>query len=78
MCHKTFLHLLVLHFLPLIVTTRPSGGEKDLLQTVVASAVCYFPFRDTVVAGSSGDGMVADVGGALKNPSGDALRIMPC
>ena len=40
--------------------------------------VCYVTGRDTVAAGDSGDGMVAAVGGALKTPSGAALRIVPC
>ena len=45
---------------------------------MVAAAVCSFPVRDTVASGSSGGGLVADVGGALKNPSGDALQILTC
>ena len=77
MCHKKFLHLLVLHFLPLIVTTNPGGGEKGLLQTVVAAAVCSVPVHDTVSDRAAGSGMVSDVGGALRTPSGTALLIVP-
>ena len=69
MCHKKFLHLLVLHFLPLFVTTNPGGGGTGFLQTVVAAAVCSVPVCDTVAAGSAGAGMVAAVGGALQTPS---------
>ena len=65
LCHKTFLHLLVLHFSPLIVTTNPGGGETVLLQTVVYASVCSVPVHDTVAVGDAGYGMVADVGGYL-------------
>ena len=58
MCHKKFLHLLVLHFPPVIVTTNPDGGKTGLLQTVVADAVCYVLGRDTFDAGA---GMVAAI-----------------
>ena len=75
MCHKKFLYLLVLHFLPLIVTTIPGGGETGLLQTVVAVAVCSVPGIGTV---ADGDGRVSAVGGALKNPVGAASPIVPC
>ena len=75
MCHKKCLHLLVLHFPPLIVTTNPGSGETGLLQTVVAAAVCSVPGRETVADRA---GMVAAVGGALQNPAGAALRIVPC
>ena len=59
-------------FLPLIVTTRPGGGETDWLQNVVAVAVCSVPERDNV---SAGDGMVTSVDVALKNLVGAASRI---
>ena len=72
------LHILVLNFLPLIVTTNPGGGDTDLLQTVVDTAMCYVPIRDTVDSGDAGDGMVAAVGGALQNPAGTESRIVPC
>ena len=75
MCHKKFLHLLVLHFPPLIATTNPGGDETGLLQIVVAADVCSVPRRDTVDAGA---GMVAAVGGALKTPAGTALQIVSC
>ena len=78
MCHKKFLHLLVLHFPPLVVTTNSGGGETGLLQTVVADAVYSAPVRDTVDIGFSGDGMDAAVGGALKTPACDTLQIVPC
>ena len=78
MCHKTFLHLLALHFPPLIVTTRPGGGATGFLQTVVVAVLCYVPGRDTVAAGAAGDGMVDGVGGALQTPDGAELRIFPC
>ena len=72
---KTFLHLLVLHFLPLIVTTRPGGGETALIQTVVVADVFYVLCGNNVAAG---DGMVAAVGGALQAPASSALQIVPC
>ena len=72
LCQKTFLHLLVLHFPPLFVTTIPGGGETDWLQTVVAFAVCYVPGIDTV---ATGDSIVAGVGVALQNLVGTASRI---
>ena len=78
MCQKHFSHLLVLHFLSLIVITNPGGGDTGLLQTVVDAAVCSFPRRNTVDDGYSGDGMVAAVGGALQTPDGTELRILPC
>ena len=62
MCHKTFLHLLVLDFPPLIVTTSPGGGETGFLQTVVAAAVCSVPYRYNFVTGAAGYGVVAAVG----------------
>ena len=71
------LHLPVLHFLPLIVTTNPGVGDTGLLQTVVAAAVCYVPGRDIVASGAAMDGMVAAVGGALKNTTGYELIIVP-
>ena len=45
-----FLHLIVLHFPPLFVTTSPGGVETYLLQTVVDAADCYFRGRNTVAA----------------------------
>ena len=75
MCHKRFLHLLVLHFQPLIVTTSPGGGETCLLQTVVAASVCSILGRNTVSAGANGSGMVASVGGSLKIPYAAVLSI---
>ena len=69
------LHLLVLHFPPLIVTTSPGGGEIGFLQTVVDVAVCSVPGRDTVAAGA---GMVAAVGVVLQTPVGSASIIVPC
>ena len=78
MCHKKFLHLIVLHFTPLIVTTNPGVGETGLLQTVVDDAVCSVPSRDTVAAGDSGAGMVATFGKDLQTRTGTALRIVPC
>ena len=65
MCHKTFLHLLVLNFPPPIVTTNPGGGDTGFIQTVVAASVCSLPYHDTVDGGASGAGMVADIGGSL-------------
>ena len=75
MCHKKLLHLLVLHFPPLIVTTNPGSGETGLLQTVVAAAVRSAPGRKSVADRA---GMVAAVGGSLQTPAGAALRIVPC
>ena len=71
------LHLLVLYFPPLIVTTNPVGGETDFLQTVVAVAVCSVPSHDTVADGAAGDGIVAAVGESLQNTSGASLIIVP-
>ena len=76
-----FLHLPVLHFPLLIVTTNPSGGETGLLQTVVAEDACSSPGRDTVAdgyAGASGAGIVSAIREALQNPIGDALQILTC
>ena len=70
MCHKMFLHLLVLHFPPLIVTTNPGGGETGLLQTVVADAVCSVPGCNTVSVGAYGAVMVAAISGALQTSAG--------
>ena len=72
------LHLLVLHFPPLIITNNPGGGETGLLQTVVAAAVCYVTGRNTVTDGDAGDDTVAAVGGSLQTPTGAALRIVSC
>ena len=72
------LHLLVLHFPPLIVTTNPGGGETVLLQTVVTADFCSVPSLDTVSVVASGDGMVSAVGGDFKTPAGAALQIVPC
>ena len=74
-CHKKFLHLLVLHFPPLIVTTISGAGDTDLFQTVVAVSVCSIPCLNTVAAGS---GIVDDVGGYFQTPIGAALQILPC
>ena len=62
MCQKKHLHLLVLHFPPLIVTTSPGGGETGLLQTLVAVAMCSVPGLNTVAAGS---GIVSAAGISL-------------
>ena len=78
MCHKKVLDLLVLHFLPLIVTTSPGGGDTGLLQNVVAADVCYVTGLDTVAAGAAGSGMVDSVGEALQTPVGATLRIVSC
>ena len=75
---QNVLHLLVLHFPPLIVTTSPGGGDIGLLKDVVASAVSSFPGRDTVDDEAAGDDMVAAVGGSLKTPAVAALLIVPC
>ena len=75
MCHKKFLHLLVLHFPPLNITTIPGGGETGFLQTVVAVDMCYVPGRNTV---ASGAGIVSAVGGALQTPVGAESLIVPC
>ena len=77
MCHEKFLHLLVLYFLPLIVTTIPGGVATVLLQTVVADAVCSVPVRNTVDVGDTGDGVVTAVGGASQTSSEAALQIVP-
>ena len=74
MCHKKHLHLLVLHFPPLIVTTSPGGGERSLLQTVAVADLRSVLCRNTVSAGA---GIVAAFGGALQTPSGAALQILP-
>ena len=58
---QKYLHLLVLHFPPLVVTTNPGGGETGLIQTVVADSVCSVPGRDTVVSVDAGAGMVAAI-----------------
>ena len=54
MCHKKFLNLLVLHFLPLIVKTNPGGDETGLLQTVAAAAVCSIPAAILLLLGLLG------------------------
>ena len=64
------LHLLVLHFPLLVITTSPGGGETGLLQTVVSFAVCSIPGRDTVAAGAAESSVVTDVGGTLQTPAG--------
>ena len=74
MCHKKVLDLLVLHFLPLIVTTSPGGGDTDFLQTVVDVAACSFPGRNTVAAGTD---TVDAVGVALKTTVSAESQIMP-
>ena len=61
------LHLLVLHFPPLIVTTSPGGGDTYWLQTVVSVDVCSIPSRDTV---ANRVGLVDAVGVALKHSVG--------
>ena len=75
MCHKKFLHLLVLHFPPLVVTTNSGGGETDLLQIVINFAVCSVPGRDTF---STGAGMVSAVGVALQTPVCAASKNVLC
>ena len=75
---QKYLHLLVLHFPPLVVTTNPGGGETGLIQTVVAASVCSVPGLNTVDDWDSGYSMVAAAGGALQTPAGSALRIAPC
>ena len=72
LCQKTFLHLLVLHFPPLFVTTIPGGGDTYWLQPVVAVAECSFHSRNTVAAGV---GMVDSVGVDLQNLVGAASRM---
>ena len=74
MCHTKFLHLLVLQFPPLIVTTSPGGVESGLLQTMFSVDVNSVPDRDTA---ASGDVMVTDVGGDLQTPVGFASQILP-
>ena len=73
-CHKTFLHLLVPHFPPLIVPTSPCGGETGSLQTVFDVSVFFVPGSDNVAAGS---GIVVSVGGAYTNHVGSASQIVP-
>ena len=73
MCHKRFLHLPVIYFYPLIVTTRLSDGETDFLQTLVAVAVCSVPVRDNVADGSC---IVAAVGVTLQTHVCAASRIV--
>ena len=73
-CHKTFLHLLVPHFPPLIVPTSHFGGETGSLQTVFDVSVFSVPGRDTVASGSS---IVVGVGKALKDTVGAASQIVP-
>ena len=75
MRHKTFFHLLVLYFPPLIVTTSPGGGETGLIQTVVSADMCSVPCRNNIDAVAAVAGMVDVVGGAT---AGAALRIVPC
>ena len=70
------LHLLVLHFLPLVVTTNPGGDETGLLRNMVAAALCSVPGRDTVSAGADGAGLVSAVGVAFQTPSGSVLLIV--
>ena len=75
MCHKKLLHLLVIHFPPLIVTTSPGGGEMYFFQTVVAVDVCSVPVCDTVAPEAI---MVASVGVDFQTPVGAASRIVLC
>ena len=75
---KSFLHLLVRHFPPLVVTTSPGGGEIGLLQTVVYVAVCSVPIRNTVAAGAYEAGMVDAVDVSLQTCVGTPSRIVPC
>ena len=75
MCQKKVLHLLVLHFPPLIFTTISGDGETGFLQTVVSVALYSVPIHDNVAAGVS---IVAAVGGDLQTPVGAELRIVPC
>ena len=76
MCPKNKLHLLVLHFLPLVVTNNPGGDETGLIRTMVAAAVCSVPGHNTVSAGADGAGLVSAVGVSLKTPSGSVLLIV--
>ena len=78
MCHKKILHLIVLHFPLLIVTTNLGGGEIGLLQTVVYVAVCSVPIRNTVAAGAYEAGMVDAVDVSLQTCVGTPSRIVPC
>ena len=66
---QNVLHLLVIHFPPLIVPTSPCGGDTGSLQTMFDVSVFYVPGRDNIAAGSS---TVVAVGGALKDPIGAA------
>ena len=68
-----FLHLIVLHFLPLCVTNNPGGVEKYFFQTVVAAVKCSFHSRDTVAAGV---GTISSVDVVLHTLVGAASRIV--
>ena len=78
MCHKKFLHLLVLHFPPLVVATNPGDDDTGLLQTVVSADFCSVSGFDAVFSGASSAGIVASVGESLQNPAGAELQIVPC
>ena len=67
------LHLLVLYFMPLIVTTRTGDSEAGLLQNMVAVSMWSVLSRNTV---ATRDGMVAAVGESLQTPVGTASRIL--
>ena len=41
MYHRIFLHLLVIHFPPLVVTTKPGGGEY---KTIIHSNCSVLPY----------------------------------
>ena len=71
-CVTLFLHFIVLHFLPLFVTTSSGGVETYCLQIVVANAGCSLHCRNTVAAGV---GLVTDVGVILQTLVGSASLI---
>ena len=69
------LHLIVLHFLALFVTTSPGGDETYCLQTVVYDSGWYFHVRDTVAIGV---GMIAADVVFLQTIVGNASHIVLC
>ena len=75
MCHIIVLHLIVLLFPHLFVTTNPGGVETYCLQTVVAAAECSFHIRDPVAAGG---GTVADIDVFLRILVDASSKIVLC
>ena len=71
-CVTYCLHLIVIHFPPLFVTTSPSGGDTYCLQNVVAASDFSFHGRDTLISGVGG---VAAAGVVLQNLVVAASRI---